>query len=594
MPRMSIFPRTGFLICVSVVSASFIIEGLSQAHAQDSRLSGFLQAGVTATAENVTIESDFATYAIKHITLQGTGLTNNDLAALLDPKAATSLTDRFAKLTAATIIIPELTVTTKAAPIQTVTYQNIKLSDVKQGKAAVADVEGAHFSVADPTAGTVEGTYGHIHAQNVDLTLGAHILSDARKDDSESLKTLYESFSIDGFKMTSSGKEPLSATVANFAGHNVKGRAFAMRPAEFQAAANDATHTAALLKDILMSFDMEDLSVNGLDVQSVSDGKPVSISLGKLSFANFGNAKIGDIKFENFAVNVQGSTVKIGDIDFKSIDFVRLRDLPAAAAPKADDADDTKESAAFIPTIDEFSVNKVAISIADDDNAAAGKGTFSIDHFQIDSGMPIDTTPTQVTATLNHLIFDLKLLKDKDVRAFTDMGYTKLDLSSRIEMAWDASAEELTIKDVSISGVDMGAIKISGLVDNVTKDFFSGDPATMQAAAFGALIKRVEIRIDNAGLFEKAAAAQARAQNKSLDEIKKSYVAAAAVGVPAMLGNRPAAKIIGAALAKFAASPKSFHLTAVSADGLGAADFALTKDPASLLDALEIKATANE
>ena len=161
-------------------------------------------------------------------------------------------------------------------------------------------------------------------------------------------------------------------------------------------------------------------------------------------------------------------------------------------------------------------------------------------------------------------------------------------------MAWDAGAEELTIKDVSISGADMGAVKVSGLVDNVTKDFFSGDATAMQAAAFGALVKKIELKIENAGLFEKAAAAQARAQNKSVEEIKRNYVSAAAIGLPAMLDNKPAAKIIGAALAKFAASPKTFHLTAVSSDGLGAADFALTKDPVSLLDALDIKATANE
>jgi hypothetical protein len=140
----------------------------------------------------------------------------------------------------------------------------------------------------------------------------------------------------------------------------------------------------------------------------------------------------------------------------------------------------------------------------------------------------------------------------------------------------------------------MGAIKLSALIDNVTKDLFSGDSASMQAAAFGALIKRVEVRIDNAGLFEKAAAAQAKTQNKSLEEIKRSYVTAAAIAVPAMLDNRPAAKIIGAALAKFLANPKSFHLIAISADGLGAADFALMKEPSTLLDALDIKASANE
>ncbi len=597
MPRMSIFVRTGFAIGLGAWTACFAIEGSGPAYAQDQRLGAFLQVGIAASAENVTIETDYATYTIGKIALRGTGLTNGDLATLLDPKAVLSLTDRFGKLTAAEITIPELTLVTKSAPTQKVTYQNIKLTDVKQGKAAVADIDGALFTITDAKAGMIEGSYGHMHAQGVDLALASHIVSDARKDESEALKTLYESFSVDGFKMNGMGKEALSLTAGSFSGRNVKGRAFATRPSEFQASASDPAHAALMLKDIFTSFDMEGMSASNIQLHSESDGKPVALSLGKISIANFGNAKIADIRFEDFAVNVQGSTVKIGDIDFKGIDFARLRDLPATPAPKAEDDDaGTKESAVFIPVVAEFSVNKVAISVADDNGASvdAKKGTFSIDHFQVDGGMPIETTPTQLTATLDHFVFDLKLMKDKDVRSLTDMGYTKLDLSSRIEMAWDASAEELTVKDVSLSGADMGVVKISGLVDNVTKDFFSGDSTAMQAAAFGALVKRLEIKIDNAGLFEKAAAAQAKAENKSVDEIKKNYVAAAAIGLPAMLDNRPAAKIIGAALAKFAASPKSFHLTAISADGLGAADFALTKEPSSLLDSLEIKATANE
>lgn len=596
MPRMSIFVRTGFAIGLSAGAACFAAGPISQAHAQDQRLGAFLQVGIAASAENVTIETDSATYTIGKITLQGTGLTNSDLATLLDPKAALSLTERFGKLTASEIVIPELTLVTKSAPVQKVTYQNIKLTDVKQGKAAVADIDGAHFTITDAKDGTIEGSYGHMHAQGVDLALASHIASEARKNEAEPLKTLYESFSLDGFKMKGLGKEALSVTAGSFSGRNVKGRAFVTRPSEFQAASDDPARAAALIKDIFTSFDMESMSASDIRLQSENDDKPVAISLGKMSIANFGNAKIADIRFENLAVDVQGSTVKVGDIDFKGIDFVRLRDLPATPAPKAEDeAGDSKETAVFVPVLAEFSMNKVAIGIADDNGAAdAKKGTFSIDHFQIDGGMPIETTPTQVTATLDHFVFDLKLMKDKDVRSLTDMGYTKLDLSSRIDMAWDAGAEELTVKDVSISGADMGAVKISGLVDNVTKDFFSGDSTAMQAAAFGALVKKIEIRIDNAGLFEKAAAAQARAENKSIDEIRKDYVTAAAIGLPAMLDNRPAAKIIGAALAKFAASPKSFHLTAISPDGLGAADFALTKEPLSLLDSLEIKATANE
>ena len=226
MPRMSVFVRTGFWIGFGAVTAAFATGGIDQARAQDLRLGAFLQVGISASAENITFEFNSATYAIKKITLQGTSLSNSDLATLLDPKAALSLSERFAKLNASEIAIPELTITTKSAPIQKLTYENIKLSDVKQGRATSADIDGAQFTFTDPKAGSMEGTYGHIHAQNVDLALGAHLMTEARKDDSEPLKTLYESFSVDGLKMKGTGKEGLSLDGRQFYGPQRQGPGF--------------------------------------------------------------------------------------------------------------------------------------------------------------------------------------------------------------------------------------------------------------------------------------------------------------------------------------------------------------------------------
>jgi len=598
MSRMNIFARTALLTLVLGASASSLApEAISSAHAQDSRLGGFLAATALATAaENITIETDAATYAIKHIELHGTSLTSADLAALLDPKAAARMTDRFAKLTASEIVIPELTVTSKSTPVQKTTYLNIKLSDVRQGKASAADIESARFSISDDNAETIDGSYGPIHAQSVDLTLASRVLSEVRQDSSEPLKILYESFSLDNFKMSVSGKEPFSMAIAKVSGRNLKARALATHPADIQMGSAEPAQLNAFIKDFLTSFESEDLVASDIGIQSQTDGKPVSITLAKMSVESFGNTNIGDIGFDSLGIKAQGSTINIGDIHFKGIDFERLRQYQAKKTPEDAETNPNQQTANYIPRVSAFIVNNADISLADETAADSTKktGAFSLAHFEMDGGIPIESAPAQMKATLDHFTIDLEQLKDTDVKSLTDMGYSKLDFSSRIEMEWNASAEELTVNDISLSGTEMGAVKVSGLIDNVTKDFFSGDSTAMQAAAFGALVKKVEIQIDNAGLFEKATAAAAKAQHKSVDEIKKSYITAAAIGLPSMLDNKPAAKIIGAALAKFIANPKSFHLVAVSAEGLGAADFVLMKDPGSLLDAVEIKANANE
>jgi hypothetical protein len=71
-------------------------------------------------------------------------------------------------------------------------------------------------------------------------------------------------------------------------------------------------------------------------------------------------------------------------------------------------------------------------------------------------------------------------------------------------------------------------------------------------------------------------------------------VAGAAVGIPAMMGNSPASKAIGNAVAKFLADPKTLRISARSRDGLGASDLMMLSDPLALLDKVEISASANE
>jgi hypothetical protein len=612
MSRLNDFARS--VLSMHAASLSLVLALLignaiaapAPASAEDSKVNGAADNAVpaAASAENTTIETDSATYAIKRIELRGTSMTDADLAGLLDSKSQVSIVERFSKLSAAEVFIPELTITTKSEPAQKVLYRNIKLLDVQQGKAAAADIEASHFSVSDAKKNSIEGSYGHIHAQGIDLVLASHVMSETRKDEAEPLKKLYDNFSIEGFRIDILGKEPVSMTIGTMIGRNVKTRAFAVHSSDLQTVTDDQTQLTSLVRDFFTSIEMEEMTGNDIELKSRSEGRPLAVSLGKMSISKLGDSKIADIDFGSFTMKVQGAAIKIKDIDFKAIDFQKLRNAPVKTAvsdaqSKTGGADskieDSQQAAVLVPAVSQFIVSKIDVSLDESKKASENaQSDFLIDHFEVDGGMPLDSKPTQVTATLDHFTLDLKSFKDADLRPIVEMGYAKVDLSSRIEMAWNASTESLDIKDVSVSGLDMGAVKVTGLIDNVSKDFFSGDSTAMQAAAFGALIKKVEIRINNGGLFERAMAMQAKVQNKPVEEIKQSYVTTAAIGIPAMLDNKPASKIIGAALAKFVANPKSFHLTAVSSDGLGAADFALAKDPASILDSLDIKAVANE
>jgi len=600
--RMVFFARValiGAALCLAVIAVP--------AAADDSPPSSATAVGIFA--ENAVIETDTAVYTIKKIELLGSSLTNADLAALLDPKADMTLPSRFAKLSASAVFIPEFKVTTKSEPIQTVVYQNIKLTDVKNGKAAEADIETSLFFVAHDGGDRIEGTYGHIHAQGIDLALASRIMSETRGDEIEPLKPLYQNFLIEGFKLNVIGRTFFSMTIGKLYGRDVMARAFAIRPSDYQTATGDQTQLAALMRDYFSSIQMEELVANDIEIVSKSDDKPVRMSLGKMSVSKFGSAKIEDVDFGSFAMKVEDTSIKVEDIDLKNIDFQKLHEPLTNGTLKGGDVHDSKDGSAatddathpqpaiLIPTVAQFIMTKIDVSFRDEERESAiAKPSFAIDHFEVDGAgaMPLESTPTHMTASLDHFTFNPIFLKDSYLRPLIDMGYSKLDLSSRIEMAWDMSTQELTVKDISLNGSDMGALKVSGVIDNLSEDFFSGDSAAMQAAAFGASIKKIDIRLDNAGLFERVVALQAKEQHTSVETVKQSYVANAAIGIPAMLNNKPAAKMIGAAVAKFAANPKSLHIVASSADGLGAADFALMKDVTTLLDSLDIKATAND
>jgi len=568
-------------------AAPFIIGTAVPAYAQANN----------AKAENITLDTDIASFKIKSVELRGTAITDAALATLLDPKDKASISERFSKLTASEVLIPEIVMTTKSDPIQTVTYRNIKLSDVSAGIAKTADVEGAQVAIAEQKdTPPIEGTYGRMQAQAIDMTLSARVMTETRKDESEPLKPLYESFTGEKIVIKAGGKDPFTLSFGGLSGHGFKARPLMTRPTDLQAQSKDPKAVAAFLKDIMLSFEIGDSEARDIEMTANVDGKPVSSSLGKMSMAHFANGKIGSIGFGPLAISTKDVDVKVAAIGLKDLDFPKLREkTPPSTAPAGDtEAEAAEQARLFAPSVGEFSIDKVDVTIKDEDTPGAANGAFALSRFLVKGGIPAEGQPAHTDMSLDHMTLDLSKMKAKDVKPLTDMGYAKLDLSSHIEMSWQPDTEKLTIDNILLSGVDMGKIELSGHFDNVNKDFFSGDATAMQAAVLGALIKEVRLSIENSGLFERAVAVQARTQGKSVEEIKRGYVNAAAVGLPAMLDNKPAAKTIGAALARFVATPKNFHLTAKSEDGLGATDFALMSSPGTLLDAVEVTATAND
>lgn len=550
----------------------------------------------TVSAEDIEIAIGDIRYTIKNITLSGTNLTKAGLNAILDPTSTVPLAQRIAGLSASKISIPEIAVEmTVAGGTERDTYSDITLNDVTQGRVSNATVNTISSKVVSGEA-TVQSSYGPLTVTGFDLALAARFVSQARTNDAESPQTLYETVAVGSGKVVveKSRQPSLEVDFGGFSGKDVKVRplhvpiiAAAKMFAGPQSGGNP--QAAAFLVDILDSIDIGSFDLSNMRIMVTNIDTPNTSTLGRFYLTQMADAKIGEMGIENLAVESNGTAVKIGGFALRGIDLSRLREWAQIALGQSPASASQAQGRSFLSD-----VLLTALDVDAPDVKGPGRIHVQLAKLDMSGADPVDGIPTQFSTIIDHLTLDLRMLTNGEFAAVTGMGYDTLDLSSQLAAHFDAAKHELGLDKVSLSGVDMGAVKIAADFSNVNKDLFSTDQAKVQAAALAMLAQRGELRIENAGLVERLIAWQAKVTGKTPDEIRANLINAAAIGVPTTLGNGPGAKAIGNAIAKFLATPKNLRIVAVAPQGLGAADFALVKDPNTLMSKLTIEAVADE
>jgi hypothetical protein len=564
--------RAGFSLRVGCLTLPFAASPLfgSPAYAQGA------QPG-TISAENITVDVGPMHYAIKSITLTGTAVSNADLVALLDPKSTVSIADRLETFSAAHVAIPEIAMQeTMGGRTESDSYRDVALDDVVNGRAGKATIGILASRVVAPDVGTIQATYAPITATGLRLAPVARIISEPRTSD-EPLNTIYDSLAIGAGKIVLE-KAQLEIDFGALSAKDGKGRPLHVAPTALLA--DDDLGTDAFAADVLDSFEVGTLDLSDLRI-IVTDKDAAGIgTIGSIHLSRIADAKVDDAEFTSLAVTAEGSSVKIGGAAFHDVDLVALRDWAAA---------DSSRHVASASVAREVRLTSLDV----DAGESKSRTRFQIGDFGLVSADPVDGIPTRFSTSIDHLTFDLKDAGD-ELDEVAALGYDKIDLSSQLDAHFDAAKQELGVDNLSLSGVDMGAVKIVCSFNNVSTGLFSADRVEMEAAALSVLLRRIEIRVENTGFFERLVAAAAKKNNKSPDEIRQTYVVGAAIGVPALLGDGPSAKALGAAIAKFVAAPKNLRIVAVAPQGVGAADLVLSKDPAVLMNKLSVEAAANE
>jgi hypothetical protein len=559
-----------------------------------------------ATIDDVTIDAGFAIYRIKHIDVFGGPMSAADLRQLFDANDPKPLPERLRAVSADRIVASEIVAEPKAGtPGQTVTYRNFVLTGVNAGHVTDASAQSISMVLTDDNAGRISGDFGAMTAHNIDFVLAGRIAASSRSDANEAKGLLYENFSLDGGGFVAQ-KENVEITFGRISGSKIKARPFAT---PLSALPKDNSQPQVMTPerkrmmagfgaDLLDSFDIGSFEVRDIGVKGISDAKPFNAHLDRMALADLGDAKVGEFSFAGFSTTTSDNTrVSLGNVAFRGFDMSAMRTRMKAAANDIAQPLDEAKPRELMPNLREFSLSAFEYRGAGAGIVAgAGRGgaNVRINKIETRSSDVYEGIPTALTASLDGLSFDVSATAANDsLRTIAGLGYSQVDLGSRMDVAWKQSAQELAANEVSVAAAGMGALRLKGTLTNVSKDLFAPEPAVAQAAALSALVKNVDLTVTDQGLLNRMIANEAKRSNRTPDAVRSEWVTAAAVGIPRALGDAPAGRTLGAAVSKFIAKPNTLHVSANAPNGIGAAELMLfSQDPAAFLKRMDVQASA--
>ena len=619
--------RGAALAALSVIAVA--ASGLSSPRIGDLRLStpeGALEIGAVrtnatwlgvalaqaadATLENVTFDVGGITYRLPRVAFAGSSLSRADLVALFASRDAAGAS--LARLSAREVSIPELRIEQASAGGRQVTvYRDLVARDIVDGRIASLTSGGATLEMTGAKAGMAKGSAGPMVVRSLDLAYAAELYGRTAVSPTIEARTVYASFALDDLAIS----EPNGAEVriARLSGTDFKARPSATSWGDSMRILGEAqdienaspaerSRLFGILADLFESFELGSTEATGIEIRNARAKEPAVGRIARLAVVGGGAQQPAEARAEGLEILSNNGTARIAAVTFAGFSardaLQGLKGLGDQPAGKLGPADLRK----LVPTIGTVRLTGLDVDakyadLPNDKAKAAGADTirFAIRGIEMTADKPIDGVPTNLRLAFENVTFAVPPnAQDDALKTLAALGYGALDLSLVTAASWNEAGNEFVVREVSVRGADMGSAVLRGVLADVGRDVFNPDGAVAAAALVGARARNVHLTIENKGLFERVIAAESRKGKKSPEDLRREYGMAAAVAVPAMLGNAPAAKTLGQAVARFIAKPGRLTISMIAKDpaGLGIADLAATAEPAAILDKLEITATA--
>lgn len=591
-----------------------------------SFLSGTAQAqDVTSAVFDLELKDVSMAFGVARVTVpklfvSGTRLSKDQILEIFAADGKEPWPARLARLDAASFVAPELRVEqVQGSSRHIATYHDVSAKRVHGGRISEFTVAGATIAI-EGGAEAGQGSYGQIRAEEVDLAAMARLYTEAG-DAKGPFQRLYGSYAVADIAFTG-GKTSIS--IAQVSSKDVSGRPIpetwggatkvlaALHPDAPNPDANDPidrTKAFGTLADLVESIDVGSAEAIGFSVKTM-EGIPASFTIGRLAYAGDGQARgmaLSDIRFAGSGTNLQIAGVKLNGYSL-SPTLATLRRIASTA-----DLSDS-ELRRLTPLIGTLTFSGLAVDLADepgsdgkvadgdkdpiakdDTGPANGSLHIGVREGTLTFGPPRDGVPIASQLNLSGLTLPSSAVAGiPGLGSLGLYGYRDLDLKLVADTVWNEESKELALREISISGKDMGTLRINATLGGIGPDVFDPDIGVSTYAMLSTNAKALDLTLENGGLFERFLDAQAKTLSLKPDELRKEYVTASVIGVPVILGNSAAAKAIGAAMGKFVSKPGTLSISAKAKNGtgLGVGDFSTAASPGAVLDKLEVNAKA--
>ena len=263
---------------------------------------------------------------------------------------------------------------------------------------------------------------------------------------------------------------------------------------------------------------------------------------------------------------------------------------PSASAEPSPDADSANEADHQDDPLNEALADQAAVP------SIPERIRFTLDSYELALAKPRNGIPTHVRISYRDLSVPVPSdPQNEGSNALRKLGFDKFVFSSNIELAWDEPNENLLVKEISLSGKDMGGFSFSGLMGGATKDFFSGDTTAAQMALFGLTAREATLKIEDKGIMAKGIKLYADENGMTEDSVRGILVLMTTAGLQQFASTQPKLQEVATALSQFITKPGTFTLTVKAKDtaGIGALELAgAAENPALLLEKVDLEATA--